>query len=318
MLELILLTAVQACLLVVFAAAARRRRRRLLSTVEEVALTIASSALGTERTVFVYLPPGYRSSAARYPVLYINDGQERAAFGLRETLARLHAAGRIRSLIAVAIPTNDNRLHEYGTAVAASSRRLGGRAAAYRDFVTDELMPVVDAKFRATSKAAFLGVSLGGLSAFDIARSCPERFLAVGVMSGSFWWQAAEDETAIEPGQRIAHALVRREGVPPRQRYWFQASTRDELCDRDGNGVIDAIQDTTELIDELLMAGVAPERLRYVEVAGGRHDYATWAKVLPDFLVWCFGIGAGTTYANWAEPCFRPVAESAQSMVSAL
>ena len=42
----------------------------------------------------------------------------------------------------------------------------------------------------------------------------------------------------------------------PPLRLWFQAGTRDEAEDRDGNGVIDAIQDTTELIDELAAKGV--------------------------------------------------------------
>ncbi len=304
----ILLSAVLGGLLATFAWAAHRRRRRLLATVAEVALPVASLALGNARKVIVYLPPGYGHDDRRYPVLYVNDGQECAALGLRETLAQLYAAGRIRPLITVAIPTNAGRLHEYGTAIAGS-RGLGTRAAAYRDFVTQELMPLIDARFHTAAEAAFLGVSLGGLSAFDIARACPERFQTVGVMSGSFWWWAAEDETAIDPGQRIAHALVRRER-PPNQRYWFQAGTRDEVCDRDGNGVIDAIQDTTELIDELLAAGTPPDRIRYVEVTGGRHDYDTWAKVLPDFLLWAYGRRGSVNATGFKEPDYGQSASS--------
>ncbi|NJN54562.1 MAG: hypothetical protein HC804_07285 [Anaerolineae bacterium] len=75
------------------------------------------------------------------------------------------------------------------------------------------------------------------------------------MLSGSFWWRAAADETAIEPGRRIAHNLVRqgpkREGL----RFWFEAATQDEVSDRDQNGVIDAIQDTQELMDEIGKAG---------------------------------------------------------------
>jgi len=283
----VLLAAILSVLLAAFAWRAARRRRRLLASVAEVALPVTSAALGNEREIVVYLPPGYDGHGRPYPVLFINDGQEREALRLRETLAQLYVAGRIRPLIAVAIPTNAARLHEYGTAIAGS-RGLGTRAAAYRDFVVHELMPFIDARFRTEAEAAFLGASLGGLSAFDIARGCPERFRTVGVMSGSFWWRAAADETASLAGRRIAHALVRHT-APINQRYWFQAGTRDEVCDRDGNGVIDAIQDTTELIDELLAAGTAPNHIRYVEVTGGRHDYDTWARVLPDFLLWAYG-----------------------------
>ena len=34
-----------------------------------------SHALGTTRRVSIYLPPGYDDSTARYPVLYLQDGQ---------------------------------------------------------------------------------------------------------------------------------------------------------------------------------------------------------------------------------------------------
>lgn len=289
----LLLTALLGGLVTLCAWLAGQRRRQLLATVESVTLPgVAATRLGNRRDVTVFLPPGYRRQPDRtYPVLYVNDGQEREALGLREALARLAAGGRMRPIIAVAIPTNDDRLHEYGTAIAPNSRSLGVLAGAYSHFVVAELMPLIEAQFRVQGPATFLGVSLGGLSAFDIAWNHPGCFEAVGVMSGSLWWHAAEGETRIDPGRRIAHTLVRRAHRPPALRFWFQAGTRDEVCDRDGNGVIDAIQDTLELMDELRAIGLHPNDLAYVEVEGGRHDYETWACVLPDFLMWAFTPG---------------------------
>src|SRR5688572_12622420 len=50
--------------------------------------TFESEILSTNRFYRVYLPPGYESGTARYPVLYVNDGQNafstagrHAAFG---------------------------------------------------------------------------------------------------------------------------------------------------------------------------------------------------------------------------------------------
>lgn len=288
-----LLTIVLGVCLAIAGRLARRRYRRLLATIEVIVLRdVISVTLGNQRDVTVFLPPGYRQdNTTRYETLYINDGQEYRALGLRESLARMAAAGVMRPVIAVAIPTSDNRLHEYGTAVAANSLGLGALAAAYRRFVVGELMPRIDAEFRTLPRGAFLGVSLGGLSAFDISWSCPERFATVGVMSGSFWWRAADDEPCSAPGRRIPHSVVHRTAVAPDLRLWFQAGTRDEVCDRDGDGVIDSIQDTLELIDELRRVGIPGERISYVEVSGGRHDYDTWARVLPDFLEWAFTPG---------------------------
>lgn len=286
----LLVASVLAGLLAGFTVWGRRRHQRRLARIEVITLyAVAAFRLGNERDVWVYLPPGYHERPAeRYEVLYVNDGQEREALGLRETLARLTAAGRMRPIIVVAIPANDERLHEYGTVAALNDMGLGVLAPAYCHFVIEELMPLVERTFRTRPGAGFLGVSLGGLSAFDIAWQHPDRFAIVGVMSGSFWWRAAEFEHRLEPGRRIPHALARRAAGPPPFRLWLQAGTRDEVCDRDDNGIIDAIQDTRELIAELRAIGCREEQIAYRETLGGRHDFETWRRELPAFLQWAY------------------------------
>jgi len=287
--------AVSAILLVVFALWNKRKHQRRLNTIEVITLpAVGASQLGNQRDIKVYLPPHYRKrEGERFEVLYINDGQEAEALELHQTLARLSAADRIRPVIAVAVPTNENRLHEYGTTVAMSEMGLGALAPAYSHFLVHELMPLIDEIFRTKPGAALLGVSLGGLSAFDIAWNHPEHFSAVGALSGSFWWRAGDEEEEIDAGRRIAHSLARRAACPPPFRIFLQAGTRDEVSDRDGNGVIDAIQDTQELIAELRATGCPPEQITYVEVPGGRHDFETWARVLPIFLEWAFSPAQG-------------------------
>ena len=82
---------------------------------------------------------------------------------------------------------------------------------------------------------------------------------------------------------------MRETAAKPPLRLWFQAGTEDEKDDRDGNGVIDAIQDTTELIDELVTRGFVRGRdVVYRETPGGRHHPSTWARELPEFLRWAF------------------------------
>jgi S-formylglutathione hydrolase FrmB len=72
-------------------------------------------------------------------------------------------------------------------------------------------------------------------------------------------------------------------------RFWFQAGTEDETEDRDDDGVIDAIQDTTELIDELTARGwKSGGQMIYREVAGGRHEPSTWAAVFAEFARFAF------------------------------
>lgn len=287
----IIITAVLSIMLLLFWWYSTWRHQQQIQTVARHELgDVHAVALDNQRSIVLLLPPGYDETAV-YPTLYINDGQEEAALNIRESLADLYAAGRIRPLVVVLIPTNDQRLHEYGTAVLPNNMQLGTRAEAYTQFVLHDLMPLVKQHASVSphpADTAFLGMSLGGLSAFDIVWNHPQRFGIVGVMSGSFWWRSAEDTDEFAPGVLIAHEMVRRAEKRPFC-GWFQAATLDEMDDRDNNGVIDAIQDTTELLDELIKLGYERgKEVVYVEVAGGRHDYDTWSRVLPRFLTWAF------------------------------
>lgn len=268
----------------------RQQTAELLATVEQITLPdFPASQLGNKRPIYIFLPPGYHQTSDYYPVLYLNDGQDVTQLQLHNTLATLFARQKIQPIVVVAIPTNENRLHEYGTAVCPNARGLGSQAAQYTHFLLHDLMPTIERGFRVLrggENTAVLGISLGGLSAFDIAWNHPQQFQTVGVFSGSFWWRSTPNETRFPPDTLIMREQVRQGVYRPGFRAWFEAATQDETGDRDNNGVIDAIQDTQELIEELVNLG--HQDVVYWEVAGGRHDYDTWVKVLPHFLQWAF------------------------------
>ncbi|MCA9961776.1 MAG: esterase family protein [Anaerolineales bacterium] len=291
--EVGLITAVLTLLIIFFTVWARWQRQKCVETVTCVTLpAFPSRHLGNVRDISLFLPPGYTATNGAYPVLYLNDGQDVMPLRLRETMAALIARGKIAPLIVVAIPTNEDRLHEYGTAVTINAQGLGSKASAYTKFIIEELMPHINQTLpvsRQPAHTAFLGMSLGGLSAFDIAWNYPHLFGTVGVFSGSFWWRAGADDPYVTPGKLIAHELVRNGRYHPGQRFWFEAATQDETDDRDGDGIIDAIQDTLELMDALAQIGYKRgQEMVYAEIRGGRHNYDTWAEVLPDFLTWAF------------------------------
>lgn len=245
-----------------------------------------------DRSVQVFLPPGYADDpGTRYSVLYANDGQDMGAWRLRETLARLFAEGAIQPLIAVAIPASPARLREYGIAGTPNAKGLGDEAADYVRWVLEVLKPCIDRRYRTRpgpAHTAVMGASLGGLSAFDLAWNHPGVFGMAGAFSGSFWWRSDDRTPARQQASRIAHRMVRR-GERSSARFWFEAGAADETADRDRNGVIDAIQDVTELMDELADRGYREGHdMMYVEVNGG-HNPETWAAVLPAFLEWAFG-----------------------------
>ncbi len=240
------------------------------------------------REIRLYLPEG--GVKAETPVLFALDGQNMPAWKLAESVAALAQAGEIVAPLVVAIPNSAQRIDEYGLAGALDSKGRGKLATEFQRYVLEQVLPAVVARYGlqlAPERTGIMGASLGGLSALDLAWHRPEVFGFVGVFSGSLWWRGEDGDWQAHQRSRLAHRFVRETAVRPKLRLWFEAGTADETDDRDGNGVIDAIQDTTELIDELTAKGFTRGRdVAYHEVSGGEHNEATWARALPEFLKW--------------------------------
>ena len=239
------------------------------------------------REVRVYRPEG--PLAPDIPVLVALDGQSLGAWHVADALAAAAAAGR-RPPLVVAIAAGPDRLEEYGLADQPDFAGRGRRAAELQRFIIGAVLPAVRARYGVRAEAAHTGVmgaSLGGLAAFDLAWRHADVFGFAGVFSGALWWRGDDATPAARQASRLVHRLVRETTTPPRLRLWFEAGTRDETSDRDGNGVIDAVQDTTELVALLEQCGFRRDRdVTYVEVAGGEHNEATWGRALPAFLEW--------------------------------
>jgi len=242
------------------------------------------------RDVRVYLPPGGVTRAT--PVLVALDGQSMQAWKLEETLAALATRRGVALPLVVAIPAaeGEGRTDEYGLASTLDFAGRGKRSAEFQRFVVEVVLPAVRKRYQVRSDPArtgIMGASLGGLAAFDLAWHYPQTFGFAGIFSGSLWWRSDDSSPAARQSSRLVHRLVRETAAPPTVRLWFEAGTADEKSDRDGNGVIDSIQDTTELMRELERLGFrrGPD-VEYDEIEGGEHNEATWAKALPAFLEW--------------------------------
>ncbi|MDO7876080.1 alpha/beta hydrolase-fold protein [Hymenobacter sp. ASUV-10] len=266
---------------------------------------LVSSHLGREVELSILLPAGWPSaSAAAYPVLYLNDGQDLPRLHLVQTLDRLFSRHILQPFVLVAIHANEERMYEYGIAAQADYNDRGNKAAAYTRFVVDELLPFVQHTYKVSAnpaEAVFAGFSLGGLTAFDLVWHHPELFARAGVFSGSFWWRSRGLDDGYTPADRIIHGLVGAKQPHATHQFWLQTGTLDERGDRNGNGVIDAIDDCLDLIELLVQQGLEPARqLRYVQLEGGHHHPDTWGRIMPDFLQWAFG-------AATAQPLARPL-----------
>ena len=267
------------------------QRMRTRGSIRRESLQIRAPGLAP-RTATVFLPPGFQAGASA-PLLVALDGQTMDRWRLIDALEEISEESWPLVPIVVAVPASAERLEEYGTAGTLDYAGRGTLAAAFQNHLVHGLLPTVRGRYGLRpdpTRTGIFGASMGGLCALDTAWRHPDVFGVAGIFSGSLWWRADNSEVAAKQDSRIMHARVKATERPPRLRLWFQAGTEDERDDRDGNGVIDAIQDTTELMDELRAKGYCDGTdMTYVQVPGGRHDEETWARVLPQFLRWGLG-----------------------------
>ena len=240
-----------------------------------------SRFLTAQRTLVVYLPPGYDADPARrYPVLYMQDGQNLfdaatsvgAEWRMDETAQELISGGAIQPMIIVGIyNAGEERIAEYSP-TRDSKQGKGGKADQYGQFIVEELKPFIDREYRTLADAANTGLggsSLGGLLSMYLGLKYSGVFFKLAVISPSVWWDR----------QFIVRRVNAVSQKPP-QRIWLSAGT-DE-----GKNVVG---DAARLRDALVAKGWDLDHdLKYVEIQGGRHDENAWATVVDPMLRFLF------------------------------
>lgn len=251
-----------------------------------------SKFLGRKVNLSIILPAHYQPSSQKYKLLLVNDGQDFPQLRLIQTLNHFYHSKIDLPLIIVGIHANEDRIFEYGVAYKPDFQKRGNKAGKYKNFIFAELMPYISGNYAISNKSAdtfFCGFSLGGLSAFDISLAHPEIFSKVGVFSGSFWWRSRvlTSPSFNEKTDRIMHEVVKASKYNTGQKFWLQVGTKDETADRNKNGIIDSIDDTQDLINELVKIGYSlSNEIEFVEVKDGEHNFKTWSEQFPVFLEW--------------------------------
>ncbi|GAO43296.1 alpha/beta hydrolase [Flavihumibacter petaseus] len=264
------------------------------NAIEHIRLEIESVWL--DRTVISEaFFPGAISPSVTPSLLLMNDGQHLTELDVTALLEEGYHSGTLRPLVVIGIHAGPERKREYGTAAQADYLGRGDKANAYTQFVFRELLPAWRkalpwSEFR---EKIFAGFSLGGLSALDIVWAHPHEFTKVGVFSGSFWWRSLDQDDAAynDNLHRIMHQMIRKGNFAPWLQFFFETGSLDETNDRNGNGIIDSIDDTCDLITELKTKGYPAEQIAYLEIADGKHDITTWSRAMPAFLRWAFAYG---------------------------
>jgi enterochelin esterase-like enzyme len=244
-----------------------------------------SKVFPTTRKLRVLLPAGYSLSenrARRYPVLYMNDGQnlfdvctsifQPEEWKMDETVAALTASGRIPPLIVVGIDSAGKRLRpkEYLPYVDSFLKppEPDPRGKLYPSFLMDEVVPFVEQHYRVLRDAAnraLGGSSYGAGAALFTAIQRPGAFGGLLLESPSVY---ADDD----------HLLKDAAGASSWPRRIFI-----------GTGTVAEPTDDVEKLKTILeKAGLHDDRLRVVVQQGAGHSEKWWAQRLPEALEFLF------------------------------
>ena len=138
--------------------------------------TFHSTILGNNRQVRVYLPPGYPSGSEAYPVILFHDGLDYITLcKANNILDYLISEHLMTPVIGVFVPAVD-RAAEYA----------GSKIDKFTEFITSELMPVIDARYKTSkdpARRAMAGASDGGNIALYIGMKHPELFGKIAAQS---------------------------------------------------------------------------------------------------------------------------------------
>ena len=147
---------------------------------------VASEALGETRQVEIRLPESYSQTAPSriYPVVFVLDG-ELLFEPVAATVSHLGSVGRMPEAIVVGLPNHT------GDRLGLSPKFLdrdgnpssfGGREEFYLEFLRDELLPYLDARFRTADFRILFGVSPTAAFALHSFWRAPDLFQGYAAM----------------------------------------------------------------------------------------------------------------------------------------
>ncbi len=153
----------------------------------DTAFQFSSKIMAENRTLWIHVPPGYHTKNNSYPVLYLLDGD--AHFGYAGPMADFlsgYDRNRIPEMIVVAV-VNVDRGRDFTPVYAekrdgrrdSSNIRTDTGAGRFLDYLAKEVVPYVDAHYRAQPYRILAAHSLGGLFAIYAKETQPLLFPAL-------------------------------------------------------------------------------------------------------------------------------------------
>jgi len=231
------------------------------------------------RRVWIYLPEQYLTQTKRFPVIYMQDGQNvfddatsySGEWGVDEFFDSLGA--KAKEWIVVAVDNGGTkRINEYCPydfrldEIAPGHDFNKGEGNEYVDFLVKTLKPFIDKNYRTEidkASTAIAGSSMGGLISLYAVLKYPKVFGTAGVFSPAFWLAPAIYTDIEKRGKKVSSKI-----------YFYAGKLEDEKMT---SGMLRAYSALSRVSKSIIQKVVRDD---------GRHNEAAWRKEFPFFYQW--------------------------------
>ncbi len=233
--------------------------------------------LRRRRRISVLLPWNYRESDRRYPVLYLQDGQNLfedgapfGTWGVDKRLAALAGQGKGDFIVVAIDHGGKERIKEYAP---YDSHHWGeGLGRDYARFLAETLKPYIDKNFRTLPDRQHTGIggsSMGGLISVYAGLMFPQVYSKFMIFSPSLWASPA-----------IYHE--------PMYFAAFDSPTRIYLYggSREGSNMVTNLKNLQQAVEN---AGRGRAQVKLVTDPKGKHQEVRWGEEFPRAAEWLFG-----------------------------
>lgn len=234
--------------------------------------------LSRTRRVWLYLPPDYNTSNKKYPVLYMQDGQNlfdpatsfAGEWQVDESMDELFKQGDYGCIIVGIDNGGVYRLDEYSAWV--NPLYGGGQGDEYMRFIVNTLKPYIDQNYRTLpgrNYTGLMGSSMGALVSMYGLIEHQTVFSKAGVFSPAFWF--AGDNSA---------AQILGTGKRDNVRAYFLCGGQEPAYVR---------QDMQEVADAMIEAGFNNSEISFKVPSDGQHSEWFWRREFPAAYKWLYG-----------------------------
>jgi predicted alpha/beta superfamily hydrolase len=249
------------------------------SSVHIISDSFPMKSLNRKRRVWIYLPPSYKNSNNKYPVIYMQDGDElfdKAAtddgkeWRVDEILDSLYRTKGTEVIIVGIAASDKNRGTEYSAYPLKNISHYDGKA--YLSFLINELMPYVNHHYRTNTSAsntAISGCSMGGLISLYAILHYNNIFGSAALLSPAYWNVSSLD--SLKQDMRKCSKKMK---------------SNIFLYGGDNEGVSNRLE-ILAAFDTILSTN-PNNKVKFIITKGGRHMIPYWSEPFTEFVEWVY------------------------------